>query len=1280
MLKASLRFAWRSLNHLTRVALVSGLLLSFVAAAALLTLRYWILPGIERYHDQITAMASAAIGQPISIGKIEADWHGFRPHMRLTDVRILDKEGKAALVLQQVEDEVAWNSLLTGQVRLNSLKLQQPDLVIKRDAQGQLFIAGVPLVGKSSDNSLADWLLDPSRIVVRDARITWVDEQRGSPPLVLDAVNLLIENGWRRHRFALRALPPPRLSAELDLRGDFYGSTFNDLSGWEGRLYTRLEYADVAAWRTWLTLPIPLRRGKGALRGWLGFNNGKASWMTADLALSGVRTRLAEDLPPLDVNSLSGRIGWRDVPGGIEVSTDRLSLRLRDGFILPPTDFYLRLAEAQGKRPASGEVRANKLDFRSLISLSDFLPFDRNIKQKLVEFEPRGRVTGLHVKWQNGPDNKLRDYQVKGRFENLSLRRVGNIPGFSGLTGQIDGSDAGGTLSLNARKLTIDAPKIMKDPLQFDTLTAQANWHPDRRGVEFKFSNASLVNADMAGTLYGSYHTLSDGPGEADLTVHLTRASVHQVDRYIPIDAINREAHDWLTRALVDGQGDDFKLRLRGNLKDFPFPDNKGGVFQIRAHAKNGVLQYDPAWPPLDNIEANLLIEGNRLEVTSPSATTMGEHLQKVSVVLPDMSSENDMRLLISGEASGTIANGLDFIQHSPVRGYIGGFTDGMQASGNGMLGLRLDIPLTGSAPLKVSGNYRFQNNDVRLGEGVPVLRHTNGELLFSESGAHTQDLVAQVLGGPAKIDVHTVAGGTVSAKASGTTDFDVLRQTEPFPVLNYLHGGSPWTAQVDVRDRQHIAVRIDSNLVGTSSTLPAPLAKRSGDAVPLHFEQTGIAEQQDQLLLQYGDLLTAKLLRGMQGGERRITRGTVDFGNTGRTVNRDGVWLVGTIPHLSLQGWGAVDGVGGEHRGGLDIRGGRLTIERLSGYGQAASNVHIRARMRDNVLRARLSSEQLNGELSWQSQGQGKLSLHLDELMLSGIGKDEAAGQPIAEPVLGSGDSPEFGLVVDSLRYKGKQLGKFELQLQQHDHDWQLQHLALTNPDGVLTADGKWHLADGASQTAVNFNLQISDAGKILDRSGYPDSVKGGSGKLTGSFSWPGNPDQFAYAVLDGKLRMDASKGRFLKIDPGIGKLLGILSLQALPRHIALDFTDVFSEGFEFDSITGDALISNGVLNTSNFRIEGSSAKVTMAGQVDLNNETQNLRVRILPTVGDSVSLLGAFAAGPAIGIGTYIANKLLREPLDKLVSFEYNVTGSWADPSVTKVGSNKPAATNQQ
>ncbi|MDO8206309.1 MAG: AsmA-like C-terminal region-containing protein, partial [Gallionella sp.] len=122
--------------------------------------------------------------------------------------------------------------------------------------------------------------------------------------------------------------------------------------------------------------------------------------------------------------------------------------------------------------------------------------------------------------------------------------------------------------------------------------------------------------------------------------------------------------------------------------------------------------------------------------------------------------------------------------------------------------------------------------------------------------------------------------------------------------------------------------------------------------------------------------------------------------------------------------------------------------------------------------------------------------------------------------------------------------------------------------------------------------------------------------------------------------------------------------------KRITLDFTDVFSAGFEFDNINGNATIKHGVMQTNDLHIDGSSAKVTMKGQVNLNDETQNLRVVVLPTLGSSVSMLSAFAAGPIVGLGTLIVSKVLGNPLDKLISFEYNVSGTWSDPNVIKVG----------
>jgi uncharacterized protein YhdP len=427
---------------------------------------------------------------------------------------------------------------------------------------------------------------------------------------------------------------------------------------------------------------------------------------------------------------------------------------------------------------------------------------------------------------------------------------------------------------------------------------------------------------------------------------------------------------------------------------------------------------------------------------------------------------------------------------------------------------------------------------------------------------------------------------------------------------------------------------------------------------------------QQDMVVVQYGSLVGAKLLRRKEAGNWVIKRGTVNFGGFGKWRDRDGVWFTGIIPEMSLGGWGVLTGSSVKALP-FDVAGAELLIRKLDAYGHSISGLRVNMLNQQGTYAAQLAASEVNGEARWDAQGKGKLTARLKNLTL---GERDSNKQRVAEhksetAVTTNPDFPALDITVDDLTWKDKQLGKVELLAQYRGGDWLLDRMLITNPDGTLTVDGKWSMEGGNARTQGNMKLEITDAGKILSRSGYPNSVRKGSGKLEVEFAWPGGPEEFDYAALDGTLKLDAADGQFLKIEPGIGKLLGILSLQALPRHITLDFTDVFSNGFAFDSISGTAQIKQGVMITDDFRIDGSAAKVTMKGQVDLGHETQDLRVRILPTLGNSVSLIGALAISPITGIGTFIVNKILREPLDKLASFEYNVTGTWVDPDVVRV-----------
>jgi len=166
-------------------------------------------------------------------------------------------------------------------------------------------------------------------------------------------------------------------------------------------------------------------------------------------------------------------------------------------------------------------------------------------------------------------------------------------------------------------------------------------------------------------------------------------------------------------------------------------------------------------------------------------------------------------------------------------------------------------------------------------------------------------------------------------------------------------------------------------------------------------------------------------------------------------------------------------------------------------------------------------------------------------------------------------------------------------------------------------------------------------------------------------------NTSRKSSVSLRGNLEMRTEKGQFLKADPGAGKLLGIMSLQALPRRLTLDFRDVFTEGFAFDLVSASSTIERGVLSTKDFKMAGVSAAVVMSGEVDLVRETQNLKVVVLPDLSGGMGSLVSILLGlnPLIAITSYVAQRALKDPLSKAFSFEYAVSGTWADPKIARI-----------
>jgi uncharacterized protein (TIGR02099 family) len=1226
----------------------------FALAAALLALRYWVLPHIERYRGDIVAAISRGVGLEVRVGRVEAGWQGLRPHISLSDVRIYDAAGREALVLPSVENIVSWRSLLARELRLHSLVIDSPRLGIRRDAAGALYVAGMKLSGEGGDGGLTGWLLGQDRVLIRNAEIEWRDEKRGAPPLSLSALNLRLHNSGERHSVGISARPPAALGPSIDLRGEFDGT-------WSGRVYALLGYTDLAAWRDWIDYPVDLHQGQGALRLWARFDDGRLSEATADVALAQVAARLGNGLAPLELKSVQGRLHARLSPERYEVAGIGLALVAERGPSMPPLDFELAWTPSAAER---GSVGARVIELGPLTQLAESLPIPIAARGLLAELEPRGRLTEAKFDWHGALADPQR-FTLSAGFSDLAMRGSRGVPGFAGLSGKLEANEARGSVYLLARNAEVDLPRVFPEPrIALEALNGQVDWERDAAGrLQLRLSSITFFNEHLSGSAYGTYTHSGAGPGSIDLSATLLRADGRHAAKYLPLGTImGQTTRDWLTTALLAGAASDVKLRLRGDLRDFPFRDPAKGEFLVAARIQKGVLQYANGWPRISDIDCELRFERDRMEIAGRSATILGARLANVRASIPSLAS--DRRVLIAGEAHGPTGEFLKFIDDSPLRRRTGGLTSSLSASGAGQLRLKLELPLANLASSKVAGEYEFADNDLTVHQQLPSIEHAGGKIEFSESAFAVHDMQGTLFGGGVAIAGGSRPGGEVEMLAGGEATIAATSAYFDHPLARHLSGSAPYTASVNMREGL-TRVAIESSLRGIGSTLPAPLEKAPGDSLPLRFEMTtNDAGASDRISISLGRIAAVAMARRKQDQAMTLQRTAIVLspavGQVVRLQERPGTVIRGSVATLDADRWMPLlpRGDGAAQAAVVDVRIGALDV-----FGKRVRNLTLKANSGAAGWTASVSADELAGELAFRSEGGGQLRARLAHLT---VPADSPGATPRAprQPA----DLPGIDFIAERFSYRGRELGRVELAGIRAGDEWLIERIAIDNSDSSFKGRGAWR-GGAPSHSTLNFELDTNDSGEFLARAGHPGLVKGGKARLTGSLAWEGNPGGLDYPTLSGDLQLRADTGQFLEIEPGLGKLISLMSLQALPRRIALDFRDVFSKGFRFDRIASSAHVERGVMGLKDFRMRGSSAEVEMSGQVDLALETQSLRVRIVPSLGDSASTAVAIV-NPVAGVAAALAQRVLKNPLGQIFAFDYSVSGSWSDPKVAKIG----------
>jgi uncharacterized protein YhdP len=508
--------------------------------------------------------------------------------------------------------------------------------------------------------------------------------------------------------------------------------------------------------------------------------------------------------------------------------------------------------------------------------------------------------------------------------------------------------------------------------------------------------------------------------------------------------------------------------------------------------------------------------------------------------------------------------------------------------------------------------------------------------------------------------------------------DAEALGAFIPEGFARKMAGVTDWKARV-VTGAQGTELRVDSALKGLAIGLPEPFAKRADESKSLAvtIRRLGAPDEETVAALEGG--VHARIGRLEDGTGPARWHAALRFGApVAGEPAREGLWLYGELARFDLDAWREAlaepAGAGApEAQSALELRGLDVNFGTLRFTGRDFAHLGARLeRLAPGQWRGTLASPLVAGDVDFDLRGKGAIRARLARFSVGATASGAAGPEP--PPPAKQDDLPSLDIVAERFEFRGHWLGRMELLARPDGPDWRIDRLDIANAHAKFASSGAYRRTATGPLTRLDLKLDTSNLHALLDQFGFGEFVNRGQANLEGQLVWPGYPNEFAPGVLSGRFKVGATRGQFAKIEPGAGKLLGLMSLQSLPRRVTLDFQDVFSEGFAFERISGEVKLARGILLTQDFEVAGPSAFVSMAGELSLPLETQNLTIKVVPEMGESAAIAATVFGTPVLGLTTLVISKLLQNPLGHVVSYEYLVTGSWDNPTVTRIGASAP------
>ncbi len=1214
----------------TLVALIILLAIGISAARV-------FLPDVEGYRSYVEQQLAKVIEHPVKIGDLNAFMSGITPVVVFHDVKLMSRK-KERVILEISKIRIGfslWRSIKEARIIPNIYTIDGIELAIIRKKNGKILVQDVDVADiggaftdqeLSNNNELSQWLFNRSSLIIQNSSIIWHDKKRQTDPTYFKNVTFKLRNSFNRHQFNgefILSQTEKEKPKKLELALDVYGDMLDPIK-WVGKFYAKGKNIDASEWGFKpVIMDILVEQGQMDFEMWGDWVAGELNKISADVTATNVVLQRLKNKAHANVQLLSGLIKWDKEQDDWDLSIEKLKFISEKG-AWPETAVKIShkyVAETKTESIETSIKYCRVEDIRDLLLKSGYI--DDVVFKYLHKALPSGEISDIQYQLVS-QDKEVKEYFVSAKVNKFSLNSIDKIPGLKGISGEFFGNQQSGVLSLHTENAELDYKAILPIPISIDNLSGYIEWSRDKTGWHFSSNNIAASNSDVSlETGFNLLIPTSNISPYIDLQTSIKKGKADAVYKYLPTVIMQGDFKQWMETAFIGGNIETGGLILHGRLNDFPYRNNQG-VFETYLVVNDTKVNYKKDWPHLDNARFEAFFSGEGMKLNVQHVSVLNSHAENFSMTLNDY----EKPLL---KIKTRIKTNLDDIAQYASTTFLPDsrkFVKKSTFSGKTFLDVNMSIPLsdemTRLSPLNVKAKAFLNNASITTSNNKLYAKNINGEVDLTENSATASGITANIMGGKSVVDIftrHEFGGHPIRFVMQGNIDVSKTMQRFKIPGYDKVKGRTDWQGVFTLKHKQDGMIKnpllqLTTAMDHVEISLPPPMNKPANKAVPTYMTIENISDDNMLLHLVYGDAMSYAMDIDLSGRNARLNQGEFRFKGGAAHIPDDGILLLtGSLWNFSLGDW-------------LDALEPTSNKKKKSFFGIPV-----------------------------------KVDMDILHTVKAKNGKKRKPSDPRQLPV--------FEGEIGELEYETYQYGKAYFKTHNEEGGLSLDTFTITSPHVDVEGKAYWHYRPDKQTTEVTMTVKSQNYGELLTSLGFNSIIENGEADFSGDFHWDGGFGDFDWATLNGIITMDITNGVFTKVDPGAGRMLGLLSIESLPGMIFSG--DAFKSGFNFDRIVGNYEIMGGNAYSDDVSITGPAAHILVTGRTGIVARDFDHYVTVVPNVSGTLPLTSGAIFGPQVGAIVYFFKKLFGSGIDESSKRLYHITGTWSNPVVERIDKNE-------